>query len=113
MSKYSAENLRYLITDIGNRLKYNVLTGGLIRTLVFLFVLVIISGIVAVPSVIAYSRVKALVIDELGQNAKNMAVTMALLIERDAADFKALAAVENYETGNFNENYYNALEKRF
>ena len=113
MAKYSAENLKYFITDTGNRLKYDVLTGGLIRALVFLFVLIVISGIVAIPSVLAYSRVKALVIDELGQNAQNMAVTMSSLIERDAEDFKTLAAVENYQAGTYDKKYYAEMESVF
>ncbi len=107
------EKLRRIIGNLGSQIRYDILGGGLKKALIFLSVLIITSLVVAIPSVISRNEVKDLILNQLGHNAENIALTTAVLIERDLEDFKALEAVEDYKNGGYDVEYYQSMLASF
>ena len=104
--KMSKKKIEDTITDALSRFKYDILTGGLKKALIFLLVLAVTAGIIALPSYLAYNRVEDLIVEELGKSAEDMAITAASLIEENAASFKELTAVRDYRKDSYDVEYY-------
>lgn len=69
----------------------------------------IILFVVSSPLVVFYHRTKSIIISEAGEEAKNIASSIATFLERDIDPYKALNNVENYEVEDFNRQYYQEM----
>jgi len=94
-------------------LKYDALSEGFKRALIFLLVFALTAIVVSVPSYLAYKKVQNLVEEELGKNAKNIAAATAVMIEQDVDDFRALVNVDVYRPGDYDEAYYREMLSAF
>lgn len=63
-------------------------------------------GIVSIPTYFLYKDTERIVIDEAGQQAMNVAVSISCFLEEDIDDYADLVAVDDYSPGNYNEAYY-------
>jgi len=83
------------------------------NTSILLLVIILITVFLAVPAILLYHNVKNHIIKDLGQNAVNIASTIAIFIEEDIEPYKDLSSVEDYIPGTFDEIYYNKMQKLF
>ncbi len=113
MKQRLTERIKHLAENAANRIKYDILGGGIKKPLLFLLFFLITAIIISIPSYISYNKVKNLVETELGNNAKNIAITAAALVEKDAADFRELASIENYAESEYDEEYYREMLSAF
>lgn len=102
----ATKKVHYQITDLLNRMKYDIMTGGLKKALIFVIVMIVVAGIVVLPSYLAYNKVKTLIIHELGQNAQDVAITTAILVEQNYEAFETLTSVTDYQEESYDQSYY-------
>jgi len=69
--------------------------------------------IFCIPGYILYLDIKGLIIEELGNSATNVAVSVAEMIEQDMDSYIALHDVSEYTPGNYDETYYQHLLDAF
>lgn len=81
----------------------------LIIGIIFLFS----SFLFSIPSYLLYYNIKTLVIEELGRNARNVAVSVAEMIETDIENYQDLSNIEDYSLGTYDTVYYESLLVKF
>lgn len=65
--------------------------------------------VVSSPLLLFYYRTKNIVISEAGNEAMNIASSIATFLERDIDAYKALNSVENYNVQEFDREYYQEM----
>ncbi len=83
------------------------------RVFFLIIIFLIVAAITSLLFNFLYTTVKNLVIEQIGYNAQNIAVTTARFIEEDIEPYIALSLVEIYEPGSYDENYYLRMLKLF
>jgi diguanylate cyclase (GGDEF)-like protein len=79
------------------------------RFVVILFVFLFSLLFFSIPSYLLYINIKGLVVEELGRNARNVAVSIADLIEEDISSYETLTNYEDYSDLNYDATYYNKM----
>ena len=65
--------------------------------------------IMSILYIVIYSNIENLIVKELAKNAMNTAATTASFIERDIEPYKKLSAVQVYDRGLYDEEYYGSM----
>ena len=60
-----------------------------------------------------YSGIEKLIVDELGKNATNVAVTVSNVIEQDIEPYISLVEIEDYSIDQYDKEYYNKMRRLF
>lgn len=66
-----------------------------------------------IPGLILFFNVQDMIVEELGRNAKSVAVSIAEVIERDIDDYRALVEVEDYTLESWDQDYYDEMSAIF
>jgi len=107
------DKIKHTADGAANWLKYDALSGGFKKALIFLLIFALTAIVVSVPTYLVYKKVQNLVEEELGKNAKNIAAATAVMIERDVDQFRELVNVDVYRPGNYDEAYYREMLSAF
>jgi diguanylate cyclase (GGDEF)-like protein len=72
----------------------------------YVLIMLAILVILALPAYSIFKNAKNLVIDSQCNNALNISIAVAKLVEQDLESYKKLVAVDSYEPGSYDEEYY-------
>ncbi|MBU1144318.1 MAG: diguanylate cyclase [Firmicutes bacterium] len=78
----------------------------------FVIILIIFSFsaiVCSIPGYILYANIKTLIVEELGRNAENVAISVAELVEQDIDSYQELFEIEDYSEGTYDEVYYQKM----
>jgi len=83
------------------------------KTMTLIVTVIIISILLSIPAALLYKNVKTFLIKNLGQNAMQIASTIAAVIEQDLEPYKKLSSIDQYLPGSYDEIYYNKMQQLF
>jgi diguanylate cyclase (GGDEF)-like protein len=72
----------------------------------YILIMLAILIILALPAYSIFKNAKTLVIDSQCKNALNISIAVAKLVEQDLESYKKLVAVDSYDLGSYDEEYY-------
>lgn len=79
----------------------------------YLLISLVISAVLAVPVYLYYYNTQRILVDREATNARNLAITMATLVEESIDDYRALVSAPAYEPGTYDEAYYQRMNELF
>lgn len=82
-----------------------MITKYKIQILAVLMIILVVSS----PMLLLYYRTKNMIISEAGEEAKNIASSIAIFLERDLEPYKALNNVDQTDVENFDYQYYQEM----
>lgn len=70
---------------------------------------ILVSSILIMPLYIFYFRSKTFLVEEIGQDAKNLAIAVARIIEQDLDGYRSIYYAESESDLDFNSGYYQTM----
>ena len=82
-----------------------------IKTLIIISIVVVLG--LTIPALLILENIARSTTATLGENAKNIALVVASLVEQDMDNYRNLIQVDSYTPGSYDEAYYHAMLKLF